>query len=86
MGSVYQLNAAFYFYLHHFLFRMTSLIAIEWNISKKNCIDFCFPNTVCQRSKNWILIFLEKNVLHKVSDDFHILNVKVLNVCFCKEV
>lgn len=38
MGSVYQLNAAFYFYLHHFLFRMTSLIAIEWNISKKNCI------------------------------------------------
>lgn len=38
MGSVYQLNAALYLYLHHFLFRMNTLISTEWNISKKNCI------------------------------------------------
>lgn len=48
--------------------------------------DFWFPNTVCQRPQNWRLIFLEKNILHKASDDAHIFDVKVLNVCFYKEV
>lgn len=95
MGSVYQLNAALYLYLHHFLFRMNSLISTEWNLSKKNCIasqiiystpDFCFPNTICPWSQNWRLIFLGKTIFKKASNDTNLFNEEFLNVCFHKKV